>query len=478
MPLSSRRPQGFGLLPKEPSTSAWNLAFWALILIIGVQCGPKQSANPNLSLSSPDILFIVADDLNTRIGCYGDPVARTPNLDKLAGNAIQFLAAYCQYPACNPSRASVLSGLNPPTTGVLSNRQDWRKPLRDTPLLPDTLRENGYTTVRIGKILHKGSQGEKWGDKGHWDEAIDVQNRKFRLKLRGPSTPSPNTTGTPLRWGSSGDDPSRDHDALVADQAIEQLKKDHARPLFLALSFSSTHLPFAAPKSYMDLFAPEEMKIEAAPQEDLSDTYHLRATDDRVLTRKERQEIRAAYYSCVSFLDHQVGRVLDALDRLGKRESTLIILWSDHGMHQGEHRQWRKDTLFEEATRVPLFVDAPGSSPGRSCTELVELVDLYPTILDLCHLPSPPGLEGKSFGHLLSNAKGVGKTAAYTYRYLEELQRLAISVRTSRYRYTHSGEGEIELYDHVTDPGEFTNLANSPDHQAILAELSALAKKR
>lgn len=461
----------------------------------------------SLSASKPNILFIVSDDLTACLGSYGNEICQTPNLDRLASEGVQFDRAYCQYPVCGASRASFMSGLYPKRNGMMGNsytlgsyRAMYPK-LADHPSIGGLLRRNGYVSLRVSKIYHMGvpggiEAGEPGGDDpDSWDRAIDVM---------APETASPGVLEllSPRRthYGSNfariivpDDEIETQADALTATQAIAILDS-RARggefskfirpeePFFLAVGFVRPHVPLVAPKSMFDLYDEDSIPLPYVPEGDLDDLPEpaaAMANEGRYwLTEKQQKQSIAAYYASVTYMDQQVGRLLDALDRLGQRENTIVIFTSDHGYNLGEHTMWQKLSLFEESARVPLLISAPGfeKAAGKKAQGLVELVDLYPTLLDLTGLKdkAPANLDGISLRPLLDNPDSKGKKKlAYTVT-----RSSGESIRTDRYRYNRWGEEGEELYDHQTDPKEFTNLVGMEQHSDTLKRMRALLEAK
>ena len=461
----------------------------------------------SLSASKPNILFIVSDDLTACLGTYGNEICQTPNLDRLASEGVQFDRAYCQYPVCGASRASFMSGLYPKRNGMMGNSyalgsyRAMNPKLADHPSIGGFLRRNGYVSLRVSKIYHMGvpggvEAGEPGGDDpDSWDRAIDVM---------APETASPGVLEllSPRRthYGSNfariivpDDEIETQADALTATQAIAILDS-RARggefskfirpeePFFLAVGFVRPHVPLVAPKSMFDLYDEDSIPLPYVPEGDLDDLPEpaaAMANEGRYwLTEKQQKQSIAAYYASVTYMDQQVGRLLDALDRLGQRENTIIIFTSDHGYNLGEHTMWQKLSLFEESARVPLLISAPGfeKAAGKKAQGLVELVDLYPTLLDLTGLKdkAPANLDGISLRPLLDNPDSKGKKKmAYTVT-----RSSGESIRTDRYRYNRWGEEGEELYDHQTDPKEFTNLAGMEQHSNTLKRMRALLETK
>ncbi len=425
---------------------------------------------------SRNVLFVAVDDLNHSLGCYGHPVVKTPNIDRLARRAMRFDRAYCQFPVCNPSRSSFLTGLRPDATGILDNRTPLRSRLPDVVTLPQLFRESGYFTARLGKIFH--SPG-KMDDSKAWDVTFDPRTTEAGRRGEGR-----NLTGGVVKWcrwlaaeGTDRDQP----DGQIAAEAVRLLERKRDKPFFLGVGFHKPHDPFIVPKRYFDMYPLEELTPPRDPK-DATELHRLaigsswKESFDR-FTDRERREFMRAYYAGVSFVDAQLGAILDALDRLGLAEDTVVVFFGDHGYQLGEHGWWNKNTLYEPSARAPLLVAAPGVAAGGShCERFVEFVDFYPTLAELCGLAAPAGLHGKSFQPLLREPDLPWKQAAFT-----QVQRGAVAgkaVRTQRWRYIEwdGGKAGVELYDHDHDPGEHYNLAGEPAHAAVRQRLSEMIR--
>jgi len=447
------------------------LAVWLALAIATVtgSAAPPRPARLN-------VLFIAVDDLNTSLGAYGHPIVRSPNIDRLARRGVRFDRAYCQYPLCNPSRTSLLSGLRPETTRIFGNQEPPRTHLGRRPFLPEQFRAHGYFTARVGKIAHGLFEGEV-----AWDVAPEAgaphprPRRRAAAGDRGEDAPA-GAGGAPIEWEARDVADDALPDGRTARRIVELIEAHRDRPFFIAAGFHKPHLPFVAPRRYFALYPPDRNPLPEEPSDDRADIPPLALTTtrgDERLTPDLRREAIAAYYACVSFTDAQVGLLLDALDRLRLWDRTVVVLFGDHGFHLGEHGGlWRKMTLFEESARVPLIVAAPGIAPGAS-SRLVELVDLYPTLAELCGVPTPPALEGTSFVPLLHEPDRPWKRAAYTM-VRRGANRFGRSVRTERFRYTEWSDGSAELYDHRDDPREYRNLAHEPRYRGARAYLRFL----
>jgi iduronate 2-sulfatase len=415
----------------------------AALLVVG--CGAVAR-----STHGYNVVMIVADDLNTDVGCFGKPVV-TPNIDELASRGMRFDRAYCQFPLCNPSRTSFLSGRRPETTGVLDNMTPPRIKLGGVEFLPEYFKRFGYFAGRVGKIEH--TEFEASGVI-HWDIARDAVEQDYDTINPGHNAPS---------WAVSPNDDEDEPDGQSARQFVEMLQQQAGKPFFLALGFLKPHRPFVAPRKYFDFYTLDS--IELPPGEGNSQ-----------LTDQEKREIIRAYRASISFIDAQVGFVVQGLRRLNLMENTVIVFTSDHGLHVGEHDRFgKKQSLQEGVARVPLVVVVPGA-PGRQSTiALVELVDLYPTLAELCGLPAPVGVEGTSFVPLLDSPSRPWKVAAFTTN--KESEGISRAVRDRRYRYIEHDDGTQELYDYDTDPLETNNLAHDRKSKRVKKELQRLLRQ-
>ena len=440
----------------------------ASVLLAGsTSAGPEKRKN---------VLFIAVDDLNHSLGCYGHRSAKTPNIDRLAASGMRFDRAYCQYPVCNPSRSSLLSGLRPDSTGIFNNTTPFRSRLPDVVTLPQLFREAGYFTARLGKIFH--SAGE-FDDPKAWDATSDPRATTIGRKGQGR-----NLTDGQVKWchwlAAEGEDEDQP-DGQLAAEAIRFLEQSRDKPFFLGLGFHKPHDPFIAPKRYFNLYPLDQLTPPLVPQ-DASPLHPLaiaspwKQSFDR-FTDQDRREFLRAYYAGVSFMDAQVGKVLQALDRLKLADNTIVLFFGDHGYHLGDHGWWNKNTLYEHSAHAPLLVVAPGeTAPGTTCGRFVEFVDFYPTLADLSGLAAPAELEGRSFRPLLRQPDKEWKEAAFT-----QVQRGAVmgrTVRTDRWRYTEwdGGKQGAELYDQQNDPGEYHNHGNDPGCAAVRERMARLLR--
>ena len=429
-----------------------------------------------------NVLFIVVDDLNDRLACYGHTQVKTPNIDRLATMGVRFERAYCQYPLCNPSRTSFLSGRLPDITMVVDNNTPPRTTLgKDTVFLPEYFSKFGYFTARVGKVAHGAYE-----DAVKWDISENSNaSRKQKKKEQKNEIALQSEGGIKLSWKMTNNKDEDEPDGNAARRVAELIEKNKDKPFFIAAGFHKPHLPWVAPKKYFDLYPPDKIDLpkEAADvRKNVPPIAFTKTAGDEKMTDADKKQAIAAYYACVSFTDANVGVLLDTMDRLKLWDSTVVVFVSDHGWHLADHGGlWRKMTLFEQATRVPLIFVAPGVKPGV-CNRLTELLDLYPTLADLTGLPAPAGVQGMSIKPLLEKPdREWSKTVAYTIvgRNKKKEPILGRSVRNERWRFTDwGGDNGVELYDHDKDPQEYTNLAKDEKYADNLAEMRRLLKTR
>ena len=420
----------------------------------------------------PNVLFIAVDDLNDWIGSLrGHPDVRTPNLDRLAARGALFTNAFCSAPACNPSRTSLLTGKLPSTTGVHLNPQPFRPVLPDVQTLPQYFMAHGYRVMGGGKIFHG-----QFPDPPSWHEYFPSQTK---TRSDDPLPPGRPLNGIPdtarFDWGPVDVPNEQMGDWKITDWAIEQLERDFDQPFFLAVGIFRPHLPWHVPRRYFDRYHPEAITLPTVNNNDLDDVppigVRMAGPDgdhQRVLQHKQWRKAVSAYLASISFADACVGRLLEALDRSAHAQNTIVVLWSDHGWHLGEKLHWQKFTLWEEATRVVLMMVAPGvTRPGLRSQRPVSLLDIYPTLVDLCGLRPKADLDGRSLRPLLVNPAASWDRPALTTH-----GRNNHALRTERWRYIRYSDGTEELYDRHKDPMEWTNLAGKPEFSRTKRDLA------
>jgi arylsulfatase A-like enzyme len=418
----------------------------------------------------PNVLFIAIDDMRDWVGYLGkNPQTITPNLDKLAARGVYFTHSYCAAPVCNPSRAALMSGLRPFTTGVYENNNDWRTVIPADLTITTTFRKAGYYVCGSGKIYH-----ESWARRSEWDDYLEKEGR------------DPEPTGD-IGVGGIHFAPlqCKDEDLKdwrIVDYAIRQLQTKHdvngqAKPLFLACGLHKPHMPWNVPQKYYDMHPLDKIEIPPHLDNDLDDVPPAgvrmakpEGDHRQILQAKRWKDAVQGYLAAISYSDAMVGRLIDAFDKSDYRDNTIIVLWSDHGWHLGEKEHWRKFALWEEATRQPFIIVAPGvTRPGGACDRTVDLMCVYPTLCDLCGIPIPKHIESQSIRPLLENPKAEwDKPALMTYRYMNH------AVRTADWRYIRYANGDEELYHDSSDPYEWTNLALKPEYAKEKAEMMKL----
>ena len=428
-----------------------------------------EAAAKAADTAKPNVLLIAIDDLNDWIGCMGGhPQAKTPNIDRLAARGVLFNNAHCQAPVCNPSRASMMTSLYPSTSGIYFLTPDLnRSPVaKKNTLLPKRFQDDGYYVTGAGKLFH-GNQ-----NKNH------MPNYAGSFGGFGPLPEKKITSFAGGRIWDWGVYPERDEllsDHKIAAWAVEQLHKKQDKPQMLAVGFYQPHVPQYAPQKWFDMYPLESLQLPEVIQSDLDDVsdyginltrlHHVAPPHDWVVKNDEWKPLVQSYLACVSFVDHQVGKVLDALDNSPAKDNTLIILYSDHGFHLGEKERWAKRSLWEDSTRVPLIVAGPGVAQGKVCSKPVQLLDVYPTLLELAGLNEDEKLEGNSMATLLKNPDTqwphMARTSFGPGNY---------SIRSERYRYIHYNDGSEEFYDHADDAHEWNNQIGNPELAALIEE--------
>jgi len=469
-----------------------------------------------------NVLLLVSDDCGTRMGTYGGP-ALTPNIDALAREGVRFDRAYCQYALCNPSRTSFLTGLRPDTTGVYDNAKEFRKVIPDIVTMPEMFKNNGYSVARIGKLYHYGVPKEigtnGLDDPQSWEQVwnprgrdCDDEDKIFSIGVGAGSTidsakgktgqvlvGTGNYGGT-LSWLAAEGTDSEQTDGKIAAQAITFLQEKRAKPFFLAVGFFRPHTPYVSPKKYFGLYPKDKVELVPDPTADRASKPQVALSNTAVanygMTEDTQRTAKQAYLASMSFMDAQFGLVLAELKKQGLDKNTVVIFISDHGYNLGEHGLWQKRSLYEDSARVPLIIRDPNSKAnGQSTQRVTELLDLYPTVADLCGLQPDKRTQGKSLRALLEAPDRPWANVAYTQvdfgaanrdasfaggkQKNAPARKVGRSVRTERFRYTEWNDGQmgIELYDHEKDPKELTNVAKDPAYAQFVTELKATLAK-
>lgn len=462
----------------------------ALYFAVGVVCGDEQNPKPN-------VLFLAVDDMKDWVNCLGgyEGIVHTPNIDRLAKRGTLFTNAHCASPKCAPSRAAILTGMRPSTTGLYDNGHWWRPNLPDVVTIPQHFGNHGYHVVGTGKIFHH-TAGNHPPNQWHEFHRLTFQEDPwFRgAKLNYPwSKPGPKPKGFPFSgvkglghendWGSLPIADDEYDDVRTTDFAVEYLNRERGQndsSFFLACGLFRPHLPWYVPQKYFDLYPLDEILLPRVGENDLDDLpaeglafAKARRGDLETIQKSDKwKHAVRAYLASITCADALLGRVLDALDKSPHSKNTIVVLWSDHGWHLGEKKHWHKSTLWEEATRVPFIISAPGLPPGL-CDHPVSLLDIYPTLIDLAGLSELNSHDGVSLKPLLQDP-----TTQWNRPAVIEYQRGNAAVRSSRYRYIRYRSGSEELYDHKTDPNEWRNLKASPDHLAVKKEHAGWITKK
>lgn len=432
----------------------------------------------------PNVLFIAIDDLNTSPeGFNGETTVHTPNITRLSDMGVRFTNAHCAAPACNPSRASVMTGLAPATTGIYLNSQDWRvnRILENRTTLPQHFKNNGYRTLGGGKLYHAASLSsgmyEGYLDPHPWDEYFPAKNRQMPEEVDPPNVPTngnPKHYGGHMDWAALDIDTDEMADAKVVSWAEKHLSKKQDKPLFLAVGIYRPHIPWWTPKEYFDRNRIEEVDLPEVIENDLADVPEAGRAMRKQGWHKwmeengKWKEAIQGYNASVSFTDDMIGRLLDALENGPMANNTIVILWTDHGYHLGQKEHWEKFTLWEQTTRVPLIVAAPGlGNQGQASNQPVSLLDIYPTLNELCGIPATTKLDGVSLVPLLENPSNITGRAVITTQGFQNH-----SIRSDKWRYTLYADGSEELYDQVNDSQNFHNLAELTQYLSVKQELA------
>ncbi len=435
---------------------------FAILVVLPTWVGTSQIISAQ---EKQNVLFIAVDDLNHWVGHLGrNAQAKTPNIDRLAARGVTFTNAHCPAPVCNPSRAALISGRRPSTTGIYDNGIPFSTVLDSNDSLFTQFKKSGYETLAMGKLWHGGvGFMEQWTSTGGKErETISPEQLQDR-SIGG------------IRFGIVHADDSAIVDTATTDFGIEQLRRKHDKPFLLALGFHKPHMPWNVPKKYFDLHPLDRIELPPTKLNDLDDVppagvQFAKPKGDHaaVLESGRWKEAVQAYLAAISYLDGQIGRVLDALDQSPERDNTIVVFFGDHGWHLGEKEHWRKFALWEESTRAPFIWIAPGiTKQGTRCSQPVDFMSIYPTLVDLASVPDPGNLEGRSIRPLLANPDAAWDGAALT-----TFGQNNHAVRDARWRYIRYADGSEELYDHQSDPLEWTNVAAAPENQVIKTRLA------
>jgi arylsulfatase A-like enzyme len=417
----------------------------------------------NKSDARPNILMIAVDDLNHWVGYLGrNEQTRTPHIDRLAARGVSFTNSYCAAPVCNPSRAALLSGLRPYTSGVYENDDDWRTVVSPEQTLITTFRKAGYYVAGAGKIYHGG-----YDRKSEWDDYLQQRG--------GDPKPTGDTGVGGIKFAPLDCNDEDMADYRIASYGVEQLGKKHDKPFLLTIGFHKPHMPWNVPRKYFDMHPLDKIELPPTKDDDLADLppAGLRMArpegDHKAMVDSGRwKEAIQAYLAATTFLDAQVGRLIEALDKSAYRDNTIVVFWGDHGWHLGEKQHWRKFALWEEATRAPLLWVVPGvTKPGGMSKRTVDFMSIYPTLTDLAGIDTPPHVQGKSLRSLLKDPSAAWDQPALTTHNFNNH-----AVRSEGWRYIRYANGDEELYDESKDPYEWTNLASKPEHATRKAELA------
>jgi len=447
------------------------MRYYYLLPFILLMAGCQSESE---TFTQPNVLFIAIDDLNDWVGpLEGHPQVQTPHMDRLADRGVTFLNAHCQSPLCNPSRTSIMTGLRPSTTGVYSLSPWFREVegYEDWVSMPQYFAQNGYTTYTTGKIYH-GGYGRQEEDE-EWDVIGPPPGVGVKPEEKLVNTPAPHPL---VDWGNFPHEDEEKGDWEVAQWAIDQLNQTPQEPFFLSVGFFLPHVPCYATGKWFDLYPEESTALPPLKMDDRDDTprfswyLHWALPEPRLkylLEADQDTNLVRSYLACISFIDHLVGQVLDALEQNELAENTIVVLWSDHGFHLGEKLITGKNTLWDRSTRVPLIVAGPGIERGVSTTRPAELLDLYPTLIELCRFEPLPELEGHSLVPQLEDPQAPREFPAITTHGPGNH-----GVRSEKWRYIRYADGSDELYDMENDPNEWNNLAEDAQYNAIIEEMA------
>lgn len=429
----------------------------------------SASALPAADAKKPNVLFIAIDDLRDWVGyLHHNEQTKTPNIDRLARMGTAFTRSYCAAPVCNPSRAALMSGMRPSTTGVYGNETDWRKVIPEDKPLTTAFRNAGYFVCGAGKIYH-----ESFKRRSEWDDYLEKEGDGKAANQLSKNAKDKGVGG--IRFAPLDCADSDLEDYHIADYGIEELGKAHDKPFFLAVGLHKPHMAWNVPQKWYDMFPLESIQLPPYKEDDLDDIPPAGVAmakpqgDHKAMLDSGRwKEAIQAYLAATAYTDMNIGRVLDAFDKSPHKDNTIIVFWCDHGWHLGEKHHWRKFALWEEATRAPLLWVVPGlTKPGSVCERTVDFMSIYPTLMDVCGIAKPAHVEGPSIKPLLAAPAAAWATPALTTHGFNNH-----GVRSEGWRYIRYANGEEELYNEAADPNEWTNLANDPQYDGTKAELA------
>ena len=483
---NSSVPESLRWSPRQWSLSTALLSRLIIALIITTTvCQPAYAETADQP--QMNVLFIAIDDLRPELASYKADGIQTPNIDRLAARGMQFNAAYCQYPVCNPSRSSFLTGLRPSELEILSNRIALRKKWPDIVTLPQLFRQNGYFTAGLGKLFHTGTDenGNEtlFRDDLSFEHFYKAKGQEPAIGRKGEGRRLGDGSIKWATWRAAEGGDEAQADGMLAAEAVRLLTTKRSKPFFLAVGFHKPHDPFIAPREYFDLYPLEEVTLNPDPS-DRSEMLRYALPDSydrfRSFTERDCREFKRAYHSCTSFVDAQVGKLLKELDRHDLWENTIVVLLGDHGYHLGEHGWWNKVTVFDIGARVPLVMWVPNrEGMGHNTEAVVELLDLYPTLVELIGLEAAHELRGISLSPLLDNPKTRWERPAYTQVLRGKLGQ-GYSVRSGDWRFTQwgaDGSGGLELYNAIDDKDGFYNRVRDPRHSATVDQLFGILQR-
>ncbi|MDO8545201.1 MAG: sulfatase [Opitutaceae bacterium] len=466
-----------------------------VLLCVAAGCLAAGATGFAAQPAKPNVLIIISDDLNCRLGCYGAAEAKTPNIDRLAARGVRFDRAYCNYPVCNVSRTSFLSGRYPEVTGVLNNNTDPRIRLgRDFQFLPEYFRSQGYFAAGCGKIAHGSYNATlKWDYYSEPQQGIDAEAGGGRAEKQGKNARKAGKAGkgkaaaatrtgpdVPFGWQATKNDDAGEPDGQTARRLLKYLSEHQGKPFFIAAGFHKPHVPHTAPEKYFALHEPAKMPTPPEPPGHEKDIPAIARAPkyEPNLSLEQRRAIIQHYYAATSFMDAQVGLLLDEMDRLKLWDSTVVIFMSDHGWHLGEHGGfYAKMSIMDESARAPLIAAGAGIKPAGVAKGMIEYVDVFPTLVEMTGLPKPAGLQGVSFAPLLREPGKPGRDAVYSI-VMRGATQAGRALHTPEFTYLEWPDGTQQLYNAIADPHEYVNLAKDPPHAGKLAEMKRALEQR